>query len=96
MNIVWQKQASKDLVAIFKHIESESPQNALMVFGSIIEQVGKLKLFPYKFPKEHSIITGDVRFAVIWSFKIVYAIEVNTILVLRIFNTKQNPKKLKK
>lgn len=96
MNIVWQKQASNDLTAIFKHIENESPQNALLVFGSIIELVEKLKLFPYKFPKEHSITSSNVRFAVIWSFKIVYAIEENTILVLRIFNTKQNPKKLKK
>lgn len=96
MKIVWQKKASNDLILIYKFIEKESSQNALFVFNSICDLVTSLELFPYKFPKERSFNSDTIRCAIIWSFKIVYAIEEDTIIILRVFNTKQNPKKLKR
>ncbi|WP_291102139.1 MULTISPECIES: type II toxin-antitoxin system RelE/ParE family toxin [unclassified Flavobacterium] len=96
MRILWQKSASKDLALIFKFIEKESPQNALLVFNSICDLVISLEIFPYKYPKERSFNSENIRYAVVWSFKIVYSIEEENIVILRVFNTKQNPKKLKK
>lgn len=96
MKIVWQKKASNDLLKIYKYIEKESPQNALIVFNAVCDLVTSLQLFPLKFPKERVFDSLNIRYAVIWSYKIVYAIENDTIVILRIFSTKRKPKKLKK
>ena len=45
---------------------------------------------------EPVINVEKVRFVAIWSFKIIYAIETDSIVILRIFNTKQNPIQIKK
>lgn len=96
MDVVWRKKASDELEAIYKYIKKESPQNAVLVFNSIYDLAVSLPNFPYKFPREPLINIEKVRYAVIWSFKIIYAVEVEKIVILRVFNTVQNPKKLKK
>lgn len=96
MRIVWRKKASNELASIYKYIEMESPQNALIVFNAIFDLTNSLVVFPYKFPKEPVFSSDNIRCAVVFTYKIVYAIEKDTILILRVFNTKQNPKKLKK
>lgn len=95
MEVRWRKKASKELESIYKYIKIDSPQNAILVFNSIYDLATSLSDFPFKFPKEPTINIEKVRFAVIWSFKIIYSVEKDVILILRIFNTKQNPKKLK-
>lgn len=96
MEVVWRKKASNELEAIYKFINKESPQNAVLVFNTIYDLVISLSDFPYKFPKEPTINVGKVRFAVIWNYKIIYSVEKECILILRVFNTNQNPKKLQK
>lgn len=61
----------------------------------ILYQISPIN-FPYKFPIEPIINIEKVRFAAIWSFKIIYSVEKESIVILRVFNTKQNPKQLKK
>ena len=96
MEVRWRKKASGELEAIYQYIKKESPQNAILVFNSIYDLALSLPDFPYKFPMEPVINIEKVRYAVLWSFKIIYAVEKDRIVVLRVFNTKQNPKKLKK
>lgn len=95
MKVIWRKQASDELEAIYNYIKKDSLQNAVIVFNKIFDLGNSLIDFPYKFPKEPIINIENVRFAVIWSFKIVYAIHNDNIFILRVFNTKQHPKKLK-
>lgn len=95
MKILWRKKASDDLEAIYNYIKEGSPQNAIIVFNKIYDLANSLIVFPEKYPVEPTLNNPNVRFAVIWSFKIIYISEKNTIYILRIFNTKQNPKKLK-
>ena len=95
MKVLWSKKASNELEAIYKHIKKESPQNAVLVFNEIYDLANSLLNFPYKFPVEPIINVEKVRFAVIWSFKIIYSVEKESIVILRVFNTKQNPKQLK-
>ena len=95
MKILWRKKASDDLEAIYNYIKEESPQNAIMVFNKIYDLANSLIVFPEKYPVEPTLNNPNVRFAVIWSFKIIYISEKDTIYILRIFNTKRNPKKLK-
>lgn len=96
MRVIWKKKASDELEAIYSYIKKDSPQNAFMVFNKIFDLANSLTDFPYKFPKEPIINIENVRFAVIWSFKIIYAIHDDNIYILKVFNTKQQPKKLKK
>ena len=94
MKILWQKKASDDLNGIYNYIKEDSPQNAIMVFNKIYDLVNSLVVFPEKYPVEPTLNNPNVRFVVIWSFKIIYTIKENTIYILRIFNTKRNPKKI--
>jgi toxin ParE1/3/4 len=96
MKVLWSKKASNELEAIYNYIKKVSPQNAVLVFNEIFDLANSLPNFPYKFPVEQIINIEKVRFAAIWSFKIVYSVEKESIVILRVFNTKQNPKKLKK
>jgi plasmid stabilization system protein ParE len=95
MKVLWSKKASNELEAIYKYIKKESPQNAILVFNEIYDLANSLLNFPYKFPVEPIINIEKVRFATIWSFKIIYSVEKESVVILRVFNTKQNPKKLK-
>ncbi len=94
MKVIWRKKASDELEAIYNYIKTESEQNALAVFNWIYDLCNSLVVFPEKFPTEPSINNPDVRFAVVWNYKIIYAIHKNSIVILRIFSTRQNPKKL--
>jgi toxin ParE1/3/4 len=96
MEIIWRKRASDELELIYNYIKSKSPQNAIIVFNSIYDLAISLPNFPFKFPIEPIINVEKVRYAVIWSYKIIYSIEQKNIVILRVFNTKQNPKELKK
>ncbi len=96
MKVLFRKKAFDELEAIYKHIQKESPQNAISVFNSIYDLSQSLVHFPYKYPMESVINVEKVRFVAIWSFKIIYAIETDSIVILRIFNTKQNPIQIKK
>ena len=95
MKIIWRKKASDDLKAIYNYILKDSPQNAVMVSSKIYELANSLTILPERFPIDRSINDPNVRFAVLWNFKILYSIESNSILILRIFGTKQHPKKFK-
>lgn len=96
MVVLWRKKAYDELESIYKYIKKESPQNAVLVFNGIYGLATSLSDFPYKFPIEPLINIEKVRYAVIWSFKIIYSVEKDSIVILRVFNTKQNPNKLKK
>ncbi|HMK07387.1 MAG TPA: type II toxin-antitoxin system RelE/ParE family toxin [Flavobacterium sp.] len=96
MPVLWRKRAAEELEAIYQYIKKDSPQNAVLVFNAIYDLAVSLDHFPYKFPAEPSIKIEKVRYAVIWSFKIVFSIEKDAVVILRVFNTRQNPRKLKK
>jgi len=95
MKVIWRKKASDELDAICNYIKKDSPQNAVLVFNKIYELTATLIVFPEKFPIDPLVNNPVIRFAVIWDFKIVYAIDKNSIVILRVFSTRQNPKKLK-
>jgi len=94
MKIIWRKKASDELEAIYNFIKLDSPQNAVMVFNEIFNLINSLLLFPERNPVDRTINKSNVRFASLWNFKIIYSIEKDAIVILRIFGTKQNPKKL--
>ncbi|MGK4569106.1 type II toxin-antitoxin system RelE/ParE family toxin [Flavobacterium sp. 3HN19-14] len=95
MKVVWRRKAADELKQIYEFIRRESPQNAVLVFNKIYELAESLADFPYKFPIDPIINLEHVRFTAIFSFKIIYAVHKDSVVILRVFNTNQNPTKLK-
>jgi toxin ParE1/3/4 len=66
-----------------------------MVYQTIMELTENINVFPEKYPVEKSFGDSTIRFIPKWNFKIVYQIQTDKILVVNIYSTRQNPKKLK-
>ena len=94
MTINWHAKAVDDLNRNIKHIEEESPQNALHVLKTLTGLADSLVDMPYKYPKEPVYNKENIRFVSKWSFKIIYRIEEDIIFILRVFNTNQDPDKI--
>lgn len=95
MKVIWRKQASDDLEMIFDYVYQDSPQNAVAVFDKIHDLATTLVIFPEKYPIEPIFNNPDIRFFVIWNYKIIYTFDEKSVAILRIFDTRRNPKKLK-
>ena len=98
MVVLWSKKAHNEVDAIYNYIlkKQKSPQNAVLVFNAIFDLANSLVDFPFKYPVEPALKNERVRFAVIYSFKIIYVVKEDTIVVLRVFNTTQSPIKISK
>lgn len=96
MNVVWSLEARESLSEIYNYILKESPQNAEMVLDKIIELVESLHDERYEFAMDPIINKETFRHIGIWSYKIIYERKQDSVLILDIFNAKQNPNQLKK
>jgi len=94
MNIEWRDKAVEELQSIYDYIYSKSPQNAENVINTLLELGNSLGEFPHKFSIEPFLNQENTRFAVQWSYKIIYRIENDRIIILRVFDGRQNPQKL--
>ena len=96
--IIWSFKAKESLDNIYKYIKNDSLQNAKKVKRKIVEVVDDLLVFPEKYPCETFLdkAKGNFRFVVIWSYKIIYEITVDKIIILDIFHTAQSPTKITK
>ncbi len=96
MNVIWSQEARESLSEIYNYIFENSPQNAEMVLDKIIELVDSLHDERYEFAIDPIINKEKFRHVSIWSYKIIYERTKKEVLILDIFNGKQNPDKLKK
>ncbi len=94
MRIIWSSRAETDLYNAISYIAEQSPQNAKQVSGRIKKLVKGLTNQPYKFQKDELYNNENVRRAVIYSYKIVYKIYNDKIVILRVFSTHQHPDKI--
>ena len=94
MEIVWEDRAVSDLQNAISFIALQSPKNAEMVLDELVKLSETLSNMPYKFPKEPYYNKDNIRFVSKWSFKMIYQIEKERIIILRIFSTYQNPEKI--
>jgi len=94
-SVYWTPEAKNDLKPIFEYISRvESRRRALYVIENIRKKAKETANFPTKHPKEPNINRDNVRFALKWSYKIVFEIKGNTVRILSVFHTAQNPEKL--
>lgn len=73
--LLWSKQSKIDLKEIFNYIKlAESSERAKYVVTGIRETANEIIPFPTKHTTEPFIIDGTVRYAVKWSYKILFTI----------------------
>ena len=89
--------AKVDLQNIVSYIAvNESVAKAEYVEHGILSEMKRLEHFPSAYPKDEYASTDKIliRFLVKWHYKILYSIDTNTIQIIGIFHTAQNPNKL--
>lgn len=96
MNLVWSKEASNSLATIYFYILEDSPQNAAMVIDKIIELAETLQDERFEYSIDPIINKQRFRHISIWSYKIIYERNADNVVILDIFDGRQNPKKLDK
>ena len=93
--VKWDNQAKADLKLIFEYIKLDSLQNAKKVINEIISHSKSIK-----FVEQYQVdeILGEpYRRMIVRDYKIIYKIHSETeIRILQIFDSRQNPIKLKK
>jgi len=86
--------ARADLQNIITYIsEVEGITTAKYVERGILSEMKKLEHFPTAYPKDEYASTHEktIRFLVKWSYKILFFTDINTVQVVGIFHTAQNP-----
>ena len=93
--IRWSIRSRADLKEIFEFIKNvESGERAQYVVTEIGKAVKDIANFPTKHAKEPSIHDETVRYAVKWSYKILFTINEKHINIVRVFHTAQSPNKI--
>jgi len=95
--IVISDLAVLDLQNIVSYItKAESTTRAKYVERCILSEMKRLKRFPTAFPKDEYASTDEIiiRFLLKWHYKILFFIDANTVQVIGIFHTAQNPEKI--
>lgn len=96
MNVIWSHEAKKSLSEIYNYIFEDSSHNAEKVLNKIIDLAESLLDDRYDYAIDPIINKEKFRHISIWSYKIIYERTKKGVLILDIFNGKQNPDKLKK
>lgn len=94
--LVWSESASDSLAKIYFYIMLDSPQNAVMVIDKIIELAETLQDSRFQYAIDPIINKEKFRHITIWSYKIIYETTLENVIILDIFDGRQNPEKLKK
>jgi addiction module RelE/StbE family toxin len=95
IKILWDNEAKADLKLIFEYLKLKSPQAAKNVIRDIVNQSKKIY-----FTEQYQVdefLGEPYRRMVVRNYKLIYKIHSESeIRILQIFDTRQNPIKLKK
>ena len=96
--IRWDRLAKKNLDDIFNYISLDSVTTARKVKKELIKLAHSLNDFPEKFSAEEFLIGEPENFRSVskWSYKIIYEVTEDCIIIVDLFHTSQHPSKIKK
>lgn len=94
--IRWDKLAKESLDDIYNYINQDSPQSSRKVKKGLIKLVGSLNDFPDKYSKEEFLEEEPENYRSIskWSYKIIYEVTEEAIIIADIFHTSQLPSRI--
>lgn len=99
--IRWDRYAKQNLDAIYDYIAKDSVPAARRVKKELVKLAHSLNDYPEKYSREESLINEKENYRSVskWSYKIIYEVTDEFIIIADIFHTSQNPdiiKRLKK
>ena len=96
--IRWDKLAKENLDQIFDFIAKDSISAARYVKKELVNLAGSLNDFPEKYSKEEFLIDLPENFRSVskWSYKIIFEITNDCIIIADLFHTSQHPSKIKR
>jgi plasmid stabilization system protein ParE len=93
--VVWTAKAFKDLVSIYNLIAQDSIPAAKKVVNSILDREEQLKSQPTSGTIQRRLkLKKEYRFLIQSHYKIIYREGKTNIYVIKVFDTRQNPKKI--
>jgi len=94
--IRWDRLAKESLDNIYEYIQQDSIQNARKIKKELIKLAGSLNDFPEKFSREKFLEEEPENFRSVskWSYKIIYEVTDNEVIIADIFDTHQHPSKI--
>lgn len=96
--VVWQDEAKSSLRKIYNFIKKrESKEQATRVRSKLKEEGDSLDFMPHKYIRDPFLekYHRDIRFKAIWSYKLVYEITEENIIILDVIHTSRNPENMK-
>ena len=100
MTVKWYIGAVGDLNNIYDYYVKLNPRAAAMLYNKILDDTEVLKINPYIAPIEQLLVdlSEGYRSLVVakGKYKVVYFIENNIVLIVQVFDCRQNPVKLKR
>jgi plasmid stabilization system protein ParE len=94
--VAWSLRVVDSLNFYCSRIALDCPTSATKVKKEIIQAVGKLSKNPtlYQIDEYYPENKGDIRKFFRWSFRIVYQVREDKVVVLNVFQTGMDPEKL--
>lgn len=96
--IRWDKRAKENLDSIYDFIAKDSITNARYVKKEIVKLARSLNDFPEKYSKEEFLADEPENYRSVskWSYKIIFEITNECLIIADIFHTSQHPSKIKR
>lgn len=94
----WAPKAKQSLDEIYDYIAEDSVDAAKRVKKSLIHLGGSLGHFPEKYSREEFLADQQENYRSVskWRYKLIYEVTDNYIIIVDVFNTSQNPSKIRK
>ena len=95
--IIWTQEARVSLKSITAYIRKSSPAAADKVKYAIIDLAESTVDFPDKFHLEPYLLNSqrNIRSVSIWSYKVIYEVTIKEIVIVDVFDGRQDPSKIK-
>jgi len=90
MKFIWSPFSIERLTEIAKYIENDSPKNAIAFIDNIFIEIERIKSFPDLGRFVPELENRNIREIIYDSFRIIYRIDDNRIIILTIRHTKQH------
>jgi plasmid stabilization system protein ParE len=92
--VIWDDEAKASLRRIYNYIKRrESVDQANKVRNEIRDLCRNLGFMPSKFSREEYLkdVGGEIRFKTLWSYKVIYEVTTEYVVILDIFHTSRDP-----
>lgn len=98
MTIKWYVEAVADIGKIYDYYVTKNPRAAAMLYNRILDDVEILKRQPYIAAVEQMLLDcpEGYRSLVVGNYKVIYFIKDDLVLIVQVFDCRQNPIKLKR